>query len=299
MTFDRQVPSQLKKIQQWFGSIIGSPIDEDSRINPISPSGTAIELEAAEYIIPSPTLRPAQRIQIYNQQYWWRLLKILQEGFPTLTRLLGYYEFNRSLAIPYLVKYPPGNWSLVTVGDRLSQWVEEEYHGAINKEVVLNAVRLDWAFCHSFVAGSLTLLTCEKGSNDNHEEAFLSQVLYAQPHLHLFQMSYDGFKYRQELLSQSPEHWHQHGLPEITRDRTYFFALFRNQRNEISWKEIAEGEYYLLKLFQQGCSIDKACSWLEDQRDELCESALENLEGWFKEWTSRGWLGQDVTRCTG
>lgn len=107
MTFDAKVPFKLKKTQLWFGSIIGRPIDEDSKMNPISPAGQPIEIEACDFIRPSPTLRPAQRIQIYNQQYWWRLLSSMHETFPLVTRLFGYHDFNKIIAIPYLVKFPP------------------------------------------------------------------------------------------------------------------------------------------------------------------------------------------------
>lgn len=154
MTYDTKVPIKLKKIQHWFGSIIGRPIDEDSRMNPLSPSGNPMELEAYDFIKPSPTLRPAQRIQIYNQQYWWRLINHMHESFPLVIRLFGYHDFNRTIAIPYLVSYPPTHWSLNQLGDKLPQWVEEEYQ-ADDKQLVYDAVRVDWAFSHSFVAAEL------------------------------------------------------------------------------------------------------------------------------------------------
>lgn len=295
MTFDSKVPAQLKLAQQWFGSIIGRPIDEDSRINPISPSGNPIEMEAAEIIAPSPTLRPAQRIQIYNQQYWWRLLNILHEAFPSLTRVFGYYEFNRSIGIPYLVKYPPSHWSLVKIGDKLAPWIHEEYHGA-NKELVDIVAKLDWAFCYSFVAEQLPPINLEAISDEKETDVILSKLLYTQPHLHLLEMPFDAFKFRIEFLAHPPEFWQEHDWPKIEREKKYYFALYRNRRNEISWKEIAEGEFLLLKLFQKGSTIDDACDWLDGQSEELCQEAMQKLQEWFKDWTSRGWLGKDEVR---
>lgn len=290
MDYDAKVPPQLKRAQQWFGSIIGRPIDEDSRMNPISPSGKLMEVEAGEYLTPSPTLRPAQRIQIYNQQYWWRLLNTLHEAFPLLTHIFGYFEFNRSIGIPYFTKYPPQHWSLTLLGESLPKWIEEEYH-AKNKELVLNAAKMDWAFASSFVAGQLPPLSIEQMQNEQQMEEILSKKLYTQPHLHLFEMSCNVFKFRIEFLEHPPEYWLEHEIPALEQHRKYFFALYRNLRNEISWKEVAEGEYHLLKLFQEGTTIDMACEWLENQNDE---TAMNNIQNWFKDWTARGWLSLET-----
>jgi hypothetical protein len=127
MTFDSKVPTLLKETQEWFGSIISRAIDGNSQMNPISPTGRPMREEAWDHIRPSPTLQPAQRIQIYNQQYWWRLVNTLQESFPLVTRLFGFHAFNFTIAMPFLLKYPPNDWTLNSLGDRLPRWIEEEY----------------------------------------------------------------------------------------------------------------------------------------------------------------------------
>jgi hypothetical protein len=288
MTYDAKLPSQLKKTQQWFGQIISRPIDADSRMNPLSPSGQPMEVEAADYITPSPTLRPAQRIQLYNQQYWWRLLNIMQEGFPLVTRLFGFYDFNRTIAVPYLTKYPPRHWSLSLLGDRLSLWAKENY-SANDKPLVINAIELDWAFNYSFIAPELPPFSSEPTSANDHS-SLLKKKLYTQPHVHLFTFDSDMFEFRNEFLKHPPEYWIEHDFPELKHDKPLFYVLLRTPNNDISWKEISNVEYHLLHLFQSGSSIEKACDWLEHQEDALCNSAMENLHLWFQEWTIRKWL---------
>lgn len=288
MIDDVKVPSALKRELQWFASIITRPIDADSRMNPISPSGHPMEVEAALHLAPSPTMRPAQRIQIYNQQYWWRLLNALHETFPSVTRLLGYYEFNRTVGIPYLVKFPPNHWALASVGDHLAQWVQEEYLGD-NQNLIHQLASIDWAFNDSFTLKQLPPLTTEQISSEEAVEQLLSTPLYAQPHLHLFQIQGDLFFLRSEWIKHDVGHWQQHPMPEFDRKKNYFFALYRNHLNEISWKEIAEGEYALLSRFQQGSSINDACEWLASQ-EPLQESSASHLNTWFQEWSRRGWL---------
>lgn len=283
MTYDLSVPFALKKEQQWFGSIIGRPIDEADRIAPVSPTGNLIEIEASEHIAPSPTLRPAQRIEIYNQQYWWRLLKTFQETFPFLSRLFGYFEFNRLISIPYFVKYPPNHWSFGSLGDRLVQWVLEEYVGE-DQQLVADAAWLDWAFVNCFTAGQLPAIIQNEG------EDISTCILYTQPHVHLFNFDYELFKYRDDFLQQNHDYWQVNPFPELKRDKKYYFILYRNPELDISWKEIGKTEYDLLVQFKHGTSIENVCEWLETQSIDVYEQAANHLQEWFQEWTARNWL---------
>ncbi len=283
MTYDLRVPSALKREQQWFGSIIGRPIDEHSQMMSLSPSGLPMEVEASRHLVPSPTMRPEQRIQIYNQQYWWRLLRALQESFPLVTRLFGYRNFNRLIAVPYLVKYPPRHWALAPLGDRLVQWVAEEYE-APNQQLVADAARLDWAFVASFTAEQWPEMPQNAG------EEITTRMLYCQPHLHLFQFGADLLKYRQDCLEHDPDYWEANPLPELICDKHHYFVVYRNPRLDISWKEIGEIEYSLLLQFQQGASIEQVCEWLEKQSMAVYQEAADHLQKWFEEWTARDWL---------
>ena len=95
MIFDKKVPLELKKTQEWFASIITRPIDVENQMMPISPSGVPMEEEAKRFIVPRPKLRADERIQIYNQQYWWRLLNILQDE-AVIANHRYYYPNNNS-----------------------------------------------------------------------------------------------------------------------------------------------------------------------------------------------------------
>lgn len=290
-SFDKQVPQQLKKTQVWFGSIIERPIDVDNNMNPVSPSGRPMTEESAEFINPSPTLRPEQRIQIYNQQYWWRLINNLHETFPLVTRLFGYHGFNFTIAMPYLVKYPPRHWNLNTLGDRLPQWIEEEYTAA-DKKLIYDAARLDLAFVDSFIAPQSKPLSTENMPAQS--DALLDVKCTLQPHLHLFQLPYELFAFRIEFLKETPEHWIEHDFPSLAKERQYHFVMFRNTHNDISWREVSPVEYALLQCFQKGSSISEACDWIEQQSSEIVEEASKNLHLWFQEWVIRQWLTRDA-----
>jgi hypothetical protein len=116
------------------------------------------------------------------------------------------------------------------------------------------------------------------------------KTLFLQPYVYLFNFEYDLFKYRFEFLKHDAEYWLNHDFPELDRSRNFYYVLYRNKKNEISYKEISLGEHFILSLFQKGASIDNICELLEDQEPTLYETAAENLQKWFQEWTARGWL---------
>lgn len=287
--YDKKVPIQLKNTQKWFADIITMPIDDESRMNPTSPSGTPMIKEAQKYIAPSPTMSADQRIQIYNQQYWWRLLSTLHDNFPLTTRLFGFKDFNDLLGTPYLVKYPPNHWSLNHLGDKLAQWVREEYHEE-DKSLVTEAIDIDTAYYQAFFAGEYPFLDIYHDTKDSSKTGILREKIYLQPHLHMFSLKHNLFPFRKEMLTQSPDYWEENSFPNLQKDKIYYFILYRNKFCQVTWLEIDQYEYQLLENFKKGSSIEHACLWLEKQSQQFLESAAENLHLWFQEWTLLHWL---------
>lgn len=286
MSYDTTVPAHLKQTQQWFASIIARPIDPESKMNPTSPTGYPMSVEAGNYIAPSRALSAAARIEIYNQQYWWRLLSVMQENFPTLTRLFGFYDFNELIAVPYLVKYPPHHWSLNTLGDYLPQWIDEEYH-AKDKTLVKNAALMDWAYIASFVAAKEEGINPDQLAATGDFSIYLDWQLSLQPSVYLFEFPYDLFQFRFEFGKHDPDYWVEHDFPSLVHhEEPLHFLLYRNRFNQIVVDTISNSEFQLLQRFEKGTSIDATCQWLEEQPadSKIVQEASENLHLWIQRW---------------
>lgn len=288
------IPKDLQLTQDWFASIITRPISPDSEMEMTSPSGRPMEVEAAKYIAPSPTMQPHRRIELYNQQYWWRLLTVMHETFPLVTRLFGYYEFNQEIAIPYLQKYPPKDWSLVHLGKDLPIWIQEEYT-AKDKKLVHDAANLDWAFNEAFIIGELPPLNLANLPNSDNPDSLLTTPLYLQPHINLFTWNCDLFVFRNAFLDKDPDFWLDNDFPKLPKGKPLFFVLYRDGQLNIQWKEISSAEYHLLALYKKGATIESACHYLENQKDrKIYEEATKNLQLWFQEWSMKGWLSLEI-----
>ncbi len=281
-------PSQLKLTQEWFASIITAQMAKGNKIKSRSPHGYLIAEESARYVVPSPTLQPHERMQIYNQQYWWRLLNLLHDNFPLVARLFGRSAFNEKISIPYLLKYPPNHWSINLLGKRLPKWIEESYQDR-DRSLVLNASLLDWAFLASIVTKEYPPLNISEIIKEDPNK-LVTTPFYLQPHIAFFSWEYDLFSFRKNCLKESIDYWLEHRFPLLPKGKTYYFILFRNASYNLSWKELTLGEYVLLQRFKQGSSMNEACEFIETQDPKIYSEVTENLEKWLQQWTQAGWL---------
>lgn len=262
---------KLKEMQAWFTKQIATPLNEDQTI-----AAPNIESEAPKYIKHSPTLKPHERIEIYNQQYWWRLINTMQEHFPLVLALFGTTPFNDQLAIPFLKKYKPYDWNINLLGEKFPFWIEENYHEN-DKTLVLNAAKIDWAYVASFLSKDIKM-----------KSADLDEKLGWSPALYLFEMPYDLFSFRREALKQEADYWLDNPFPALNKGRPYYFIFYRNQDMNQVWQEIDEAEFRVLALFKKALSLNELCDILEDH--PLQDKAEAKLSAWIQKWTSKALL---------
>jgi hypothetical protein len=277
--------SELFEVQKWFGAMIAQPMQTNQLLPPLSPFGTDTVCEAEKYIAPSPTLAPYERVQIYHQQYWWRLLKCLQKNFPTLSRLFGEEDFQNHIAIPYLAEEPPSHWSLCRLGETLSRWLERHYREE-DRYLVITAAEIDRAADEAFWIGALPQIDFATLST----EQTLCKRLFLQPHLHLFSLQGDFFTFRDEFLKQEVAYYNTHPFPEMVYGE-YHFVLYRTPKNVVSWKQLSYPEYWVLSQFKEGETIEKVVQKIETKGGDVLEKALSQIPFWFKQWTVLEWFG--------
>lgn len=255
-------PAQLVSLQRWFAKTL-------TEVEPPK--------DAASYIAPSSKLTSEQRLHIYHQQYWWRLLGILHENFPALTRLFGYSDFNISIATPFLAAFPSRHWSLTKLGDRMTKWIETSYQ-APDKPLILSMAELDWAYQEVFFAPAPVSSSLD-----------ITTKLRLQPHVKIFQLPFDLFAYRTALLKQPVEFWTDSDFPPLPKEKIYFFVLYRTIHNLVYYHELSRGEGTLLHLIQSGLSIEEACDHLENESEE----AATSIGSWVQNWVREKWLIKD------
>jgi Putative DNA-binding domain len=122
------LPEWLSSIQGSFGDTLRRPLDRSQgqlRATPEHYDATLVQATK-----PTPALSSAERLAVYNRQYWFRLFTVLHRAYPLLTRLLGHWELNR-LASEYLTAHPPRGWDLDAIVPGFRPFIEAEASGSV------------------------------------------------------------------------------------------------------------------------------------------------------------------------
>ena len=101
--------------------------------------GSRMEELAAAFIKPNDRLSSFERLEIYNRQYWFRVLDCLYEDYPGLRAIVGERKFMK-LITAYLARYPSDSYTLRDLGNRLDQFLGEEPHWAAPREKLASSV---------------------------------------------------------------------------------------------------------------------------------------------------------------
>ncbi len=95
----------LLELQRRMSEDVRRPLTADYEMRQTAENGASVGAIAASYISPNDRLSSVERLEIYNRQYWFRLISAVSEDFPTLNALLGVKRFD-ALILSYLNENP-------------------------------------------------------------------------------------------------------------------------------------------------------------------------------------------------
>ncbi len=111
----------LLELQRRMSQDVMRPLTPDLSMQAMV-EGVPMDEIAASYIKPNSLLTSFERLEIYNRQYWFRVIAAVSEDFPALQVVLGQEKFD-SLVLGYLRENPSTSFSLRNLGARLPAWL--------------------------------------------------------------------------------------------------------------------------------------------------------------------------------
>src|ERR1700740_3059546 len=115
---------RLLTLQRRVARAVMTPLTPSERMRSIAPGGLSLRRTAAEIIKPNDRLTSFERLEIYNRQYWFRILSGFAEDFPGLRGVLGERRFD-AVAKAYLTDCPSRSFTLRNLGSRLESWLRK------------------------------------------------------------------------------------------------------------------------------------------------------------------------------
>jgi hypothetical protein len=116
----------LDVVQQWFQAVVTHPAGVAAgAASPAAQRLVRLDRGALEQLVRrSRRLTAEQRLEIYANAYYARLLECLRDTFPVLAQVLGAEVFD-SFAFDYLQRYPSRSYTLYRLAESFPRFLDE------------------------------------------------------------------------------------------------------------------------------------------------------------------------------
>jgi hypothetical protein len=282
--------NSLLELQRRMAEAVMQPLTAAEGMRRRTGTGRSMTKNASEFIKPNSRLTSFERLEIYNRQYWFRVLDSFAEDFPGLRGVIGQKQFER-LAQRYLTDCPSQSFTLRNLGSRLIGWLEAhpEFIGP-RKDLALDMARLEWAHIEAFDSAERRPLTPAQIAGLNGDSK-----LSLQPHIHLLMPHYPLDDILLAVKSSSRDIAALGGrlrtkwLSRFGGPEKIFLAVHRAEFS-VHYRRLEAGEFAVLTELQRGNPIGDAIeSAFADQAGEA-EDCARKVQQWFEIWGKLGWL---------
>lgn len=251
----------MRELQTWMYGAIAAPEPPPA-------------LEIERVILPSHTLQPAERLELYRDMYTVRMIEALEADYPAVAAFLGHHNFGH-LVHDYTQRHPSSSYTLNRLGDAFPDFIANETK-IDRRQFLADLARLELAMTDVFDEAESPLLDANALSGVAPERlasarlktiAALRLIATAYPVNKIF----DAFREEQPLVAP--------------RKRASWLAVHRRDYS-VYRMPLTRGAYAMLLALQQGSAIGEAidaavaATGSVPQRDELF--------GWFRDWTAAG-----------
>lgn len=270
--------SSLLELQRELLAALRVPLTGGNRDrNELPPGAQALPesfaATAEAHLLPSATLTATQRLELYQRQYWFRLLDSLADDFPALRWLLGERAFS-ALAETYLREVPPGRANLRHLGAGLAELIGSGRHRLAHGVAAQELARLESAWIAAFDAAELPVPA---------PELLAATPLALQPHVTLLALRTPADTYWNHALEERPRGRVRPPAPAPTR----FLAVLRVELSR-EVVRLHPAAFALLSAIATSGSLEQAIDEAAPLLPARRGAAL--LQDWFRRWTAERWL---------
>lgn len=177
--------NSLLELQRRMAKAVMQPLTANDGMQRNTGDGRSMAAEASGFIQPNSRLTSFERLEIYNRQYWFRILDSLAEDFPGLRAVIGEKRFYR-MARRYLTDCPSQSFTMRNLGSQLLAWLDAHAEFTEpHRELALDMARLEWAHIEAFDSAERPPLTPAQIAELNGEAKLL-----LQPYIRLLRLHY-------------------------------------------------------------------------------------------------------------
>ena len=287
----------LAALQKAVARAVMQPLTRNERMRPVGPAGEKMHAYAARYIKPNDRLTSFERLEIYNRQYWFRILAGIAEDFPGLRAVLGSQRFE-SMCQAYLTECPSGSFTLRNLGAHLETWLRQNPGWIRNKRVLaLDMVRLEWADIEAFDGQAKSPLRSEDLSEIEVPNLHFS----IQPYVQLLELHYpvddlllevkhgdDSADFASNAVQERRKRSKVRAVAKL-EPAQIFLAVHRLDFS-VYFRRIEPEEFALLSALRRGKSIERAIELAFRRSSVPAADRAAFVQHSFQTWATLGWF---------
>jgi hypothetical protein len=290
---------KLAALQRTMARAVMQPLTASERMQNRAPDGKSMRAYASRFIKPNDRLTSFERLEIYNRQYWFRVLSSMVEDFPGLRAVLGDKRFE-AMSKAYLVNCPSRSFTLRNLGARLETWLRKHPKWAGPKQALaVDIARLEWADIEAFDGKAEPTLRPE----DLRADAGAKLKLKLQPYVRLLDLRYPVddllLEVRKEdtdtdFASNAFQERHKRKRVQAVaklKPGEIFLAVHRVD-DSVYFRRIEREEFVIVSALRDGKALGKAIDAAFRTSRVPAEERAGLVQQWFQNWAALGWFCQ-------
>ena len=282
---------QLDTVQRWMQSVITHPAGIAAGIDSAAArEQIEVDREQVEDVITrSKALTSIERLEVYGNAYYARLLECLRTVYPALANTLGEDLFNE-FALGYLQEYPSHSYTLEHLGTHFARYLEEtrpddepDDEGPSWPDFLVDLARLEWMVGEVFDgpgAEGGPLLDAEQ-LRDVAPEAWPHARLKTVPCLRLIKTRFPLSEFY--MAARSSGDSDESPAPPDPQDS---YQAITRINYVVRRFDLTCVQYELLAALIEGETVGEALMCAAELAECDDEQLARNLQSWFAEWTS-------------
>jgi hypothetical protein len=291
----RSTLADLRKLQRQAASVIMRRLDKSDAMQKTWIDGGTTQDFVSTFVKPNDRLTSSERIEIYNRQYWYRMIDVMHEDYPGVLAVIGQQKFNR-LVRAYIDRHPSRSFTLRNLGRHFAEFIAQRSElTAPRTPMALDMARFEWAQVVAFDGPEEPALSVDDllGRDPNKLRIGL------QPFLGLLDLAYplDDFdidlkRSQQGLRSEAsnavdtdaPAERSTNAKVKLPRKARTFVAVHRID-NDLYYKRLTGVQFRLLTGLRNNFTLAAACNAVAAKIEDPAA-----IGEWFKNWAGLGWF---------
>jgi len=286
----------LLNLQRRMARAVMTPLTPSEGMQRVAANGRPMRAVAAEFIKPNDRLTSFERLEIYNRQYWFRVLSSFAEDFPGLRAVLGGRRFD-AVAQAYVKDCPSRSFTLRNLGSRLESWLRRHPAWAGScQALAIDIVRLEWADIEAFDGKAEQALKPEDLAGVDASKLRLR----LQPYIQLLHLRYPVDDLLLAVRNDDDTEFSSNAFTERRKRKRVlavarlkpspiFLAVHRLD-DSVYFRRLEREEFLILSNLREGKKLSDAIESALRRSSIDAADRPAMVERWFHAWATLGWF---------